>query len=259
MSIKINYKSSFSKKLSSNLVLFTNKKFNIDNIKKNISNTEFSYIKDLLKSSDLKKNILDFDLNSKNKIILINIKDKSNSSDVENLGAELYDFIKARKITNIFINSQSLKAKPGRDFIGRFLHGLKLKSYEFNKYKTKKEKKEININIYGYKIKSSSQNKLKFRALEEGTFFARDLVSEPGNILHPDEYAKRINSLNKIGLKINIYDEKKLKKLGMNALLGVGQGSIRGSYLITMEWNGAKNDCYSSWFNDEPCIKKIKN
>ena len=66
------------------------------------------------------------------------------------------------------------------------------------------------------------------------------MVSEPGNILHPDEYAKRINSLKKIGLKINIYDEKKLKKLGMNALLGVGQGSIRGSYIVTMEWNGKK-------------------
>ena len=69
----------------------------------------------------------------KKKIILVNIKDKSSSSDVENLGAELYDFIKINKITNLAINSNSLKAKPGRNFIGRFLHGLKLKSYEFNK------------------------------------------------------------------------------------------------------------------------------
>ena len=86
----------------------------------------------------------------------------------------------------------------------------------------------------------SSLNQLKFKALEEGTFYARDLVSEPGNVLHPDEYAKRLNSLRKDGLKINIYDQK-IKKLGMNALLGVGMGSIRGSYLVTMEWNGAKN------------------
>ena len=78
--------------------------------------------------------------------------------------------------------------------------------------------------------------------MEQGTFFARDLVSEPGNILHPDEYAKRINTLKKFGLKINIYDEKKPKKLGMNTLLGVGQGSIRGSYLVTMEWNGLKDN-----------------
>ena len=60
--------------------------------------------------------------------------------------------------------------------------------------------------------------------------------------MHPDEYAKRLNSLKKDGLKITIYDKKKLKKLGMNALLGVGMGSIRGSYLVTIEWNGAKNN-----------------
>ena len=127
------------------------------------------------------------------------------------------------------------------NFIGHFLHGLKLKSYEFKKYKTKKDIKTITVNVFGTKNKLSSQSQLKFKALEEGTFYARDLVSEPGNVLHPDEYAKRLSSLRKDGLKINIYDKKKLKKLGMNALLGVGMGSIRGSYLVTMEWNGAKD------------------
>ena len=72
--------------------------------------------------------------------------------------------------------------------------------------------------------------------MEEGTFYARDLVSEPGNVLHPDEYAKRLNLLRKDGLKVRIYNEKELKRLGMFALLGVGQGSIRGSYLL--QWNG---------------------
>ena len=100
----------------------------------------------------------------------------------------------------------------------------------------------LSIFILGNKNKPSNKKQLKFKAIEEGTFFARDLVSEPGNVLHPDEYAKRINSLKRDGLKISIYDEKKLKKLGMNALLGVGQGSIRGSYLVIMEWNGAKKN-----------------
>ena len=68
------------------------------------------------------------------------------------------------------------------------------------------------------------------------------MVSEPGNVLHPDEYAKRIISPRNEGLRINIYDEKKLKKLGMNTLLGVGQGSVRGSYLVTMEWKGLKDN-----------------
>ena len=58
-----------------------------------------------------------------------------------------------------------------------------------------------NTAVFGNKNKPSAQNQLKFKALEEGTFYARDLVSEPGNVLHPDEYAKRLNSLKKIQLK----------------------------------------------------------
>ena len=75
----------------------------------------------------------------------------------------------------------------------------------------------------------------------QGTNLTKDLVSEPGNVLHPDEYARRLIQLNKIGLKVRVYSQKDLKKLGMNALLGVGQGSIRGSYLVTIEWNGSKS------------------
>ena len=77
--------------------------------------------------------------------------------------------------------------------------------------------------------------------LIEGSNFTKDLVSEPGNVLHPDEYAQRLKRLSRFGLKVTVYDQKKLKKMGMNALLGVGQGSIRGSYLVTMEWKGIKS------------------
>jgi len=241
MSIKINYSNKAINKSSNNLVFFTDEKFNISNLKKYISNTEFSYIKDLLKTSDLEKSIFVFEINSKKKIILISIKKDLKSFDVENLGAEFYRYINYGKNSEYFINSDSIIGKH-ENFTDYFLHGLKLKSYEFNKYKTKKETRLISINIFRNKNNSSIKNQLKFKALEEGIFYARDLVSEPGNILHPDEYAKRLNSLRKDGLKVNIYDEKKLKKLGMNALLGVGMGSIRGSYLVTMEWNGAKNN-----------------
>ena len=157
------------------------------------------------------------------------------------MGAKFHGYINYEKKKEYFVNSDTIHSKI-KNFVGYFLHGLKLKSYEFNIYKSKKNKKPISINVIGNKNKISTHDSLRFKALEEGSFFARDLVSEPGNILHPDEYAKRINSLKKFGLKINIYNKKKLKKLGMNALLGVGQGSIRGSYLVTMEWNGAKNN-----------------
>ena len=64
------------------------------------------------------------------------------------------------------------------------------------------------------KENSFSKSK-KLDAILSGVNFTRDLVSEPGNILHPDEYAKRLTKLKKIGLKVNVYDEKKLKKMGL--------------------------------------------
>jgi leucyl aminopeptidase len=241
MSIQINYKKSSLKKPSTNLVLFVDENFNINGLKNHITKAEFSYVSDLLKNSDLKKNLLFFEVNSKKTIFLVSIKKNLKTSDIESLGAKFHGYINYDKKNDYFVNSDTVNSKI-ENFVGYFLHGLKLKSYEFNIYKSKKDKRLIFINVIGNKNKISNQSQLRFNALEEGTFFARDLVSEPGNILHPDEYAKRLNSLKKHGLKINIYDEKKLKKLGMNALLGVGQGSIRGTYLVTMEWNGLKNN-----------------
>jgi len=239
MTVKIKYFNKI-KKISSNIVLFVNEKFKINDLKRFISSEEFNYINELLKTSDIKKNMLVFEINSKKKIVLISIKNDSKTSDIENLGAEFYRRVNYGKNSDYFIISDTVIGEHD-NFLGHFLHGLKLKSYEFKKYKTKKETRLISINVLGNKNRPSTQNQLKFKALEEGTFFARDLVSEPGNVLHPDEYAKRLSSLRKDRLKVNIYDEKKLKKLGMYSLLGVGMGSKRGSYLVTIEWNGTKN------------------
>ncbi len=241
MTIKISYIKKKVNKNSNNLVLFTNEDFKIGSIKKYLSQSEFDYINDLLKVSDLKKKLLVFEINSKKKIVLISIKKNLKFSDVENLGAEFYASINYGKNLEYFVIPESIDSKLS-NFVGYFLHGLRLKSYEFEKYKTKKKKRVISLNVIQSKKSSSFSDQQRFKALEEGTFFARDLVSEPGNILHPDEYAKRLSSLKRYGLKVNIYDQKKLKKLGMDALLGVGQGSIRGSYLVTLEWRGLKSN-----------------
>ena len=65
MSVQINYKNSFLKKNSANIVFFVDENFNIKSLKKYISNTEFSYINDLLKTNDLKKKLLVFEVSSK--------------------------------------------------------------------------------------------------------------------------------------------------------------------------------------------------
>ena len=241
MTVQINYKNKVLKNTTGNLILFVAEKFNINGLKKYVSNSEYNYISDLLKTNDLKKDIISFKINSKKTIFLVSVNKDIKTSDIENLGAKFYGLLSQDKKQDYTINSDTINSKA-KNFVGYFLHGLKLKSYQFNIYKSKKNKKMISINVIGNKNKISKQDHLRFKAIEEGSFFARDLVSEPGNVLHPDEYAKRINTLKKLGLKINVYDKKKLKKLGMNALLGVGQGSIRGSYLVTMEWKGAKNN-----------------
>ena len=206
MSIQVSYTKSTNKP-SGNVVFFVDEKFNSKSLKKFTSSIELSYINDLLKSCDLKKKILVFDLNSKRKIILISIKKNIKSIDIENLGAEFYGYVNSDKKNQYFVNSDTVISNQ-ENFIGHFLHGLKLKSYEFKKYKSKKNNKIISIEVLGEKNKPSKHNQLKFKALEAGTFFARDLVSEPGNILHPDEYAKRLNYLKKDGLKVTIYDKK---------------------------------------------------
>jgi len=166
MTVQINYNYSNSKKAPSNLVVFVDEKFNINGLKKHISNFEFSYIQDLLKTSDLTKDLLFFEINSKKTIFLVSIKKNIKASDIENLGAKFHSYINYDKKKDYFVNSDTINSKIN-NFVGYFLHGLKLKSYEFNIYKSKKEKKIVSINLIGNKNKISSQDQLRFKALEE--------------------------------------------------------------------------------------------
>ena len=245
MSIKITTKNTINEKDIKNYVLFANEDFKIKGLNKLSLSKQANAIYKTINNIRLKnKNILSFNITPNQKIILIKMKNSSSSLMNEKTGAEFYGFIKLNSImSSTFLekNFEELNLK-NKNFLDEFLHGANLRSYEFKKYKSNKDTRLISINVIGNKNKPSTNDLLKFKALEEGTFYTRDLVSEPGNILHPDEYAKRLKNLRKYGLKVTIYDDKKLKKLGMNALLGVGQGSIRGSYLVTIEWNGAKNN-----------------
>ena len=242
MSVQVVYKNKGKSSNSGVIAIFANEVFQVKNLFGFMSTNEISYLQKILKNKKNKKEkIISFNINEKTNIIVISVKKDLNSHGIENLGASFFNFVKKNSFKEISIISDSLNPKAGEDFIGSFIHGLKLKSYEFNIYKSKKNENKLLINLIGKQSAKHFKNKIKFKALEEGTFFTRDLVSEPGNILHPDEYSRRLLKLKKYGLKVTVYDEKKLKKLGCNALLGVGQGSIRGSYLVTIEWKGAKN------------------
>ena len=206
MNIKVNFKRQTNDKSNANLILFVDEKFNIIGLKKHIPYSEYSYISDLLNKKDTKKKIITFEISSKKKIILVSLKKDLANSGAENLGAKCYDILNELKETQYRVNADTIP-NALKNIIGYFLHGIKLKSYKFEKYKTKKNKGNIFINVIGKNI-PNQKDQLKFSSIEEGTFYTRDLVSEPGNVLHPDEYAKRIKTLSKLGLKIKIFNDK---------------------------------------------------
>ena len=242
----MNIKDTFSKitnisKLSGYIAFFINEKSEITHLKKYFNSTDYKNLNDLLKNKNKKKGLLSFDLNPTQKIILILLKKNQKPDETEKNGAKLTDFLNNEGASAVHIVSDTISINLNLDAIYEFLHGMRLKSYSFDRYKSKKDSKVLKVNL----ISSKKFNKKiydKFKAIELGVNYTKDLVSEPGNILHPDEYAKRLTQLKKIGLKVSVYNEKQLKKMGCNAIVGVGQGSIRGSYLVTLEWRGKKSN-----------------
>jgi leucyl aminopeptidase len=123
--------------------------------------------------------------------------------------------------------------------------GVSLAAYRFDKYRTteKPEKKPTvkAVAIAADDPKAAAKAFKPLAGLADAICYARDLVSEPANILYPEEYARRVKELSKLGLEIEVLGEKEMKKLGMGSLLGVGQGSVRESQLVVMQWAGAKD------------------
>ncbi len=128
---------------------------------------------------------------------------------------------------------------------GQAALGVRLAAYRFDRYRTK-EKADKKPSIAKVHIavddQAAAKNAYKvFDGLGSATIFARDLVSEPANVLYPEEFARRVKKLADLGLEVEILGEKEMKALGMGALLGVGQGSVRESQLAIIQWKGAKD------------------
>jgi leucyl aminopeptidase len=121
--------------------------------------------------------------------------------------------------------------------------GAYLRSYRFDHYRKLGEEEKQTLRDVVIATKSAQAARKLWAdvdAVNEGIFVARDLVNEPPNVLYPDEAAKRAMQLKKLGVKVEVFDVPAMKKLGMNALLGVGQGSTHDARMVVMQWNGAK-------------------
>jgi leucyl aminopeptidase len=135
------------------------------------------------------------------------------------------------------------KIKPA-DLGAHLAMGARLKCYTFNHYRTKDlselESKLANITIATSDIPGAKKSWTSLSAIADGIFLARDVVNEPPNILSPQEFAARSKKLSGLGVKVQVLGVPEMKKLGMGALLGVGQGSAREPQLVVMQWNGSR-------------------
>ena len=226
-------------------VFFADENFNIvsnlgDFLKKNLKNINF--YKEEFKSSNY-LSIDTFNDYSKCQILIFKVKFNSQDYDYQKLGGLVYDNVSKYQNINLFFGNSNFFKKNFNTFVENFFLGLYSKSYQFNDFKAFKEKKKKLASIYlitdNLKIvKNLIQESLNvYLGIEE----TRKLVTLPANILNPKKFVEEILKLKKIGLQIEILDEKKMKSLGMNALLGVGQGSSNDSYMAIMKWHGNKS------------------
>jgi leucyl aminopeptidase len=171
---------------------------------------------------------------------------------VANLKTE--DFVKLGgvamgKISPAATDAQIIADLPGGAFrperAADLALGVRLRAYSFDRYKTKRKEdeepaKEVRVAIAVAGLAGVQKTYASRDAVANGVIFARDLVNEPANVLFPEEFARRAGNLKKLGVAVEVLDVAAMRKLGMNALLGVGQGSQRDSRCVIMRWNGGK-------------------
>src|SRR5215207_7570606 len=170
---------------------------------------------------------------------------KFKAQDFVKLGGAAMGKVPARtEQATIFAEFSGGSLKP--DQAAEIALGTQLRAYVFDRYKTKRKEGEdqpIKVELT-IAVGNSSAAAKAWTAEEEpvadGVIMARDLINEPANVLDPEEFARRTAVLKKLGIVVEVLDVPAMKKLGMNALLGVGQGSRKDSRVVIMRWNGGK-------------------
>lgn len=160
-------------------------------------------------------------------------------------GAAAAAFGKSAEVT-IFVDMPD--ASPDAQMLAQFVLGIRLRAYKFDRYKvaTKKSEDEgtdpakVKVTVVAASAGDAKKTLATAEAIADGVVLARDLVNEPANILGPLEFTEHAVALGKLGVTVEVLNEKDMKKLGMGALLAVGQGSVRPPRLVVMQWQGGK-------------------
>jgi leucyl aminopeptidase len=156
----------------------------------------------------------------------------------EAVGGATYPLIRAEK--DVLLAADGIEMPVAL----RVALGVKLRSYRFDLYRTTQKPDDLpklaRLAVALAEPTAARAAYAPFRAVAEGVFLSRDLVSEPPNVLHPVEMAERCRGLEALGVTVEILGLKEMKKLGFGALLGVAMGSAIEPRMVVMKWNGSK-------------------
>lgn len=181
------------------------------------------------------------------RVILVGLgkADKVDRSALERAGAAIArKFVTKDKVITLGVDTVKKLGMSEADLAAQLGFGAQLGGYRFTKYRTKlksSQKPKLNkISVLVDNPTAARAAHKPYAGLAAGVYFARDLVNEPANVLDPKEFAERCKAMNDTGLKVSVMGEKKMKELGMGALLGVSQGSVKEAQMVFMEWNGGE-------------------
>ena len=240
-------------------IFFCEKNFSFNSKKLSFIDINYKEINSLLlKNKDEDYFVFNYHSSKPKKIIFINQKDNKDEFKNQNIGGKVISEIKSAKEINVIFSNEN---KTLENYYFNFFLGCFLKKYSFTKYKTIFKKNENAKEIINLLITSSNKNffikiKNNIENIINGVFLTRDLVSEPPNYLNPERFVSEIKKLSKLGLKVDVFDYSKMKKIGMNALLGVSQGSKNLPYFVTITWkpNNSKNKKPLSFIGKGVCF-----
>ena len=172
--------------------------------------------------------------------------------DLDVLGGSLATKLKGLGVTEAHVAIdpvEGLSFRPAEVAVG-LAEGALLRSYSFEKYRTTEQDDEKNgqdevkkLTLHLAEPEAAEAGWSSAAAVARGVAQARDLVSEPANVLSPEEFAEACRTLGEqAGMEVEVLGPSTLRDLGMNALLAVGQGSMRESRVAVMQWKGGPPD-----------------
>ncbi|MBS3981408.1 MAG: leucyl aminopeptidase [Rhodobacteraceae bacterium] len=152
------------------------------------------------------------------------------------------DQTKARKAGSAVGKSHgaggSLVLAEGHARAADIAFGLAMRAYDFDTHKSGEKPVPGPVTVMATNPEAVAKAAAPMAAVAEGVFFTRNLVNEPANVLTTHDFAARLAAMQELGLDVEILEEDQLMKLGMGALLGVGQGSESPSKVVVMQWHG---------------------